>query len=244
MIVLCDEVTCAVCGHTGQLPSIGHWEAEGPWGLDNRPPEPMLSHLALLVQACPDCGYCAGDVGMAEDGVADIVRGETYQTLRHRSDVPGDCLHFLLQGHIAKTQGNAMDAAWAHIHAAWLFESQGDDVRSCEHRLVAADLMRSEMLGNLDGFKEPGAVWLLRCDLLRRAGCLEEARGVALVGLAIGPSKELETDLRYELTLIDDGDRSFRDFWDARGRPESAMTFHPSVLDLTRAATVLDKIGQ
>ena len=67
---------------------------------------------------------------------------------------------------------------------------------------------------------------------------------MALVGLAIGPSMELETDLRYELTLIDDGDRSFRDFWDARGRPEAAMTFHSSVLDLTRAATVLDKIGQ
>ena len=79
-----------------------------------------------------------------------------------------------------------MDAAWAHIHAAWLFESRGDDVRSCEHRLIAADLMKSEMLGNLDGFKEPGAVWLLRCDLLRRAGCLEEARGVAWWGWPTG----------------------------------------------------------
>ena len=89
--------------------------------------------------------------------------------------------------------------------------------------MVAADLLKPELLGNLDGFKEPGAVWLLRCDLLRRAGCLEEARGVALVGLAIGPSKELETDLRYELTLIDDGDRSFRDFWDARERHQSTV---------------------
>ena len=70
MIVLCDEVTCVVCGHTGQFPSIGHWEAEGPWGLDGRPPEPLISHLELLVQTCPDCGYSADFVGLAAPGVA------------------------------------------------------------------------------------------------------------------------------------------------------------------------------
>ena len=89
MIVLCDEVTCAVCGHTGQLPSIGHWEAEGPWGLDNRPPEPMLSHLALLVQACPDRGYCAGRRHGRGWRVADIVRGEVVRDTASAIRCPG-----------------------------------------------------------------------------------------------------------------------------------------------------------
>ena len=210
MIVHCDDVTCAVCGHTDQLPSVGHWEAKGAWGLDGRPPEPMLSHLDLLVQVCPGCGYCAEDVSIAAGGVAEIVRSDAYQALRQRRDTTNGCLRFLLQGHIAESQGRIIDAAWAHIHAAWQLEKQDDGARSCGHRLVAADLLKRGDPCNPDGFEKPGVIFLLRCDLLRRAGHFEEAREAALAGLALRPASDDEAALRYELKLIDEGDSAFR----------------------------------
>lgn len=224
MIILCDEVTCAVCGHAGQFPSIGHWEAEGAWGLDGRPPEPLFSHLELLVQTCPDCGYSADFVGLAAPGVSEIVRSDAYQALRLSGDIPQGGLGFVLQAHIAESQGEIIDAAWLQIHAAWQFESHGDDVGSREHRLIAVDLLKRAVLDNLDASEKPGVVRLLCCDLLRRAGCLEEAREAAILGLALEPGRDDETALRYELKLIDDGDRSFRDSWDAFGRPPTSGT--------------------
>ena len=40
----------------------------------------------------------------------------------------------------------------------------------------------------------------------------------------MGPGRDDEMALRYELKLIDDGDRSFRDSWDAFGRTTSYGT--------------------
>ena len=233
MIVLCDEVTCVVCGHTGQFPSIGHWEAEGPWGLDGRPPEPLISHLELLLQTCPDCGYSADFVGLAAPGVAQIVRSDAYQALRLSGEISQGGLGFLLQAHIAESQGEIINAAWLHIHAAWQFERYGNDLRSQDHRLLAVDLLKRAALDNMDACESTGVVWLLCCDLLRRAGCLEEAREAAILGLDMGPGRDDETALRYELKLIDDGDRSFRDSWDAFGRTTSSGTtsvLYPEIL--------------
>ena len=102
--LFCDEVTCAVCGHTGQsrLPSIGHWQAEGPGGLHNRPPEPMFFHLR------PHNGpRHARDVAFALHWMLlhgrGCRRGGTSSavklTMLGAIDpmFPEDCLHFLLQ---------------------------------------------------------------------------------------------------------------------------------------------------
>ena len=243
MIILCDEVTCAVCGHTGQFPSIGHWEAEGAGDSIVAPPEPLFSHLELLVQTCPDCGYSADFVGLAAPGVSEIVRSDAYQALRLSGDIPqggwASCFRRILPN-----LGGDHQCCLAAYPCRLATERHGNDRRCHDHRLLAVNLLKRAALDNLDASEKPGVVWLLCCDLLRRAGCLEEARAAANSGLAMGPGTDDETALRYELKLIDDGDRSFRDSWDAFGRPPSSGTTPVLCPETVRARSNTNVLGR
>lgn len=181
-IIYPETVTCGLCGeeiHAYTLTSTSSW---GSPDLDMRPSEPARGTYADVLRACPYCGYVG--YGISEKPHAFVTR----KWVKLQRDVLrkyecGLAENFLLLYKIEEKAGNAIDAFYAALHAAWalddelLFSGISSPKRplylqgAADCRKLALkhwDALFAEAKGQ--GAEKKENLLALKCDLLRRSG--------------------------------------------------------------------------
>jgi len=195
---------CAICREASEQLVAESAESKDPPDFDTRPGRPARSSIVHWVHACPDCGYCANDLAVAEANVPEFVRGPIYQAFRHNKVFPEKATQFLCYALILEEIGAFADAGWTAVHAAWVCDDVKDEehARGCRNRAIGlfrhAKQHRQSYMDNL--YEE----FSLAADLYRRSGEWEEARRAAQEALAeehLPPV--VDALLRRQLALID-----------------------------------------
>jgi hypothetical protein len=206
-----DTEVCAVCGHSHTIHGLASTNSMGPCDLDSRPAEMKRSTMEYWVQQCPSCGYCAASTSEAADGIAEVVRGQPYQSLLQQTQLDPTGRKFLLQRLIATEQSKLADAFWACLHAAWAFDDANDPEQATRCRTTAEQLARDAANAGEVIAEQTGISELIRADLLRRVGHFKPALVVAETGLHAQCEDNIKKILAYEISLIKAGDRDCHD---------------------------------
>lgn len=170
-IFLPGEAQCAMCGENIELVSMATANSMGAPDLDFRPAPGFRYTMRLWIQECPECGYVCIRLN---EGVP--LRREWFQRAEYV-----DCLGLKFRTSLARLffrrymichkigdEDGAMSAA---LNAAWVCDDRGErkNARICRKlALVEADAILKNEPGNI-------SVQLKRIDMLRRAGCFDEA---------------------------------------------------------------------
>ena len=198
------EVHCGLCGSTSRQAvalSVTVTSQEPP-DLDTRPGEPVRSTLGTWMQCCPECGYCAADIGTIHEHAADLVATKEYQGRLLDSAVPEQARPFLCHALILEHVHQYADAGWTALHAAWACDDASDSKAAQAARGLALNYWKH---GKKHGqaFGELAEEFALAADVSRRAGRFEEALVTANEGLEVDDLPAfLEALLLFEKTLI------------------------------------------
>ena len=201
-----EEVRCAVCDEVNTFTDIGSTNAFGSHDLDTRPPEMQRSTIYTWVQRCPACGYCARRLDEAPSKAKTVVESNEYRQQLASADYPDLANAFLCLGLVAENARAIQEAAWASIHAAWACDDAANPEAAARCRLQAVGFIRRLHEQNLTLAEQPGADQAMLTDLLRRAGCWEEALDVVDQSIAGIDNELIRSVLRYEKALIVRGD--------------------------------------
>jgi hypothetical protein len=228
MTTLVDsERTCCVCGCTSTYQRIaGATTFESP-DLDTRPATMIRSTLALWVQRCPKCGYCADEISVGPPVAARIIRSDEYQRQLHDPKYPALANSFLCWalmelsacGHVPlgvsgtdsteeqpdlfplAERARVARAAWAMIYAAWACDDSGAEVAAAQCRRNVAELLRDPRTDLFAFCPEPGMGEVILSDLLRRSQQFEQVEPVCGHALSNAPGSVVAQLLRFQVAL-------------------------------------------
>jgi hypothetical protein len=201
--------TCALCGSGSEQTVVASTNYLGAPDLDLRPGGGARTALVYYTTSrCPECGYCAGDIGRKPpQGARDVVRCKAYHSQLDNPSYPPIPNQFLCMALILEGAGQIAEASAACTRAAWIFDDleREEDAIDCRRR--AARLLRIALPGLRRSGKQCFVEALVLCDLQRRSGdfaaCIETAREWRF----LTPYYELfATALRFELELAKAGD--------------------------------------
>ena len=197
------EVSCAVCESRHKHTRLLSTSSFGPPDLDTRPAPPARLSLALQVQCCPVCGYCAWDITKAPPEAKRVVCRQDYQALLRDSRFPYLARMFLCLARIQEAAGNLSDAGWAALYAAWACDDAGLGFTSaaarCRERAIAL-FVKARAKGQ-PFLPESGAEEALLADLYRRIGQFDEAEKEIQRGLEKVSSDLLRRLLAFQRRL-------------------------------------------
>ncbi len=204
MTTFCEvNLTCAVCGHADRHTVLLSTSMFGATDLDTRPPPPARMALAMQVQCCPACGYCAEDISQALPGARAVVTRQEYQAQLHDDRFPYLANMFLCQSMIEEAVSNYVAAGMAALRAAWACDD-GEvnyEAAAIECRLRAvAQLMKAQEQGH-SFIAEPGAEQALLADLLRRSRRFTEAEAMVTRGLRLCSDESTRRILLFQRHL-------------------------------------------
>lgn len=168
------DVRCAVCGEPARVVELTSTSSFGPPDLDLRPQGPARWALALGVQRCGACGYCAAELGKALPGAAEVVRSALFAEARVRTELPRTARDYFCVGLVHGGVSDPQRAAHSFLHAAWACDDANalTEARVCRER--AAEMLRLAISrGELGGPRE--VAFAVLADIERRARRFEEA---------------------------------------------------------------------
>jgi len=170
-----QNLKCAICGAVAEYTQIGSTSTFGSPDLDTRPPEMRRSTMFAWVRRCPECGYCASDIGQATHRAAALVRSPEYARQLADATYPELANSFMCKALIEEQSEDLAAAAWSLIHAAWACDDAERDgpARAC--RSKAVDMVGKALDSGQRIADQEGAQTAIQVDLLRRAGRLDEA---------------------------------------------------------------------
>jgi hypothetical protein len=207
------SAVCAVCGTASGHAHVFTTCRFGWPDLDRRPPPLVRFNLRYEIQRCPQCGYCASDIGNAPDVASALVGSSRYQEQLNDQQSTWLTNYYLCAALVAEEAANALDAAWMTTRAAWVSDDENDWKGSQRARISALALFIRAM-------NEPPATvkWrrpdaVLLTDLLRRAAQFDSAYVTCKDGLAEGTAAFARV-LRYEESLVLARDASVHTFAD------------------------------
>lgn len=203
-----DNLKCAVCGAEAKYTQIGSTNAFGSPDLDTRPPEMRRSTMFAWVRRCPECGYCASDIGQAMPRAAALMRSPEYSRQLADETYPELANSFMCKALLEEQSEDLAAAAWSLIHAAWACDDAERDgpARTCRCKAVG---MVGKVLDSGQRIADQEAAdTAIQVDLLRRAGRLDEASELIRRQRAgIGEDIILKV-LAFQERLIERGDLS------------------------------------
>lgn len=181
---------CAACGAPCPPPFRPPPPEQAP-DLDGRPGEPARSTLARWPATCRGCGASAPDLARLPAGAAETVATDAYRALNG----PGAERAFLRYALLCEAGGDAEEAGWAVLQAAWTCDDAGRDASALRRRCASL-------------WGEPATVadGLRLLDVLRRAGEFDRAGSLAQ---ELGRHRLHESDeavLAFQRTRIEAGD--------------------------------------
>lgn len=165
------SVRCIVCGWRGEKSMIMSTSSFGPPGLDLRPAPPHGASVGLWVMDCPQCGYCAPDIGepieigevsvsaggTPEDSadrhsawrrvVTELIAGDPY---RHPFEIqddplPREAVAHLRCGVLQHAGGSSADAGHSALWAAWVCDDHAAGFGADELRDPATHCRRAAL---------------------------------------------------------------------------------------------------
>lgn len=195
------ERTCAVCGAKNNYPVIRTVSFNG-YDLDMRPAGAPL----LIVQQCPDCGYCAADVGNLINRAEETVMDSAYKAQLTNTEFPEKADKFLAKMMIEDKAGERKAAIRSAINAGWA----SDDAKM-PSAAVAARNMSIRRIMELNALNErysqgKGEDELLLADMYRRNGEFEKAEQLVKKGLEHTVGETFKAVLNFERELIENRD--------------------------------------
>jgi hypothetical protein len=168
------DVRCAVCGEPARVVELTSTSSFGPPDLDLRAQGPMRWALALGVQRCGACGYCAPQLGKAPPGAADVVRSALFAEARTRIDLPPTARDYFCEGLLHEGVADPDRAAHSFLRAAWACDDAGADAHARICRERAAEMLRLAISRGETRMAREVAFAVL-ADVVRRAGRFDEA---------------------------------------------------------------------
>ena len=198
------RLRCAVCTAWSEQLVAESAESFEPPDFDTRPGKPSRSGIAYWVQACPDCGYCANDISVSDEGVPEYVRHSIYRAFRNNKVFPEKATQFLCYALVLEKSEQFADAGWTALHAAWICDDAKDIANAASCRRRAIELWKqAKAVGQAfmdNDFEEFGLV----ADVHRRVEEWDEARAAAQGGLECeGIPQIVNALLRRELAFVD-----------------------------------------
>lgn len=163
---------CAVCTTQNTVTTIQSIYV-GDWiGLDGRPATLPRNLVALTIQCCRACGYCAPDLASIDGMGKPDVTAAGYQALVAKDDAFPAARRFRCYAYLARQASNCKLFCWALLNAAWVCDDRGG--RRGER---SGRRFRQDVLAALDELNARGEALLpyddsfdslLRLDLWRR----------------------------------------------------------------------------
>jgi hypothetical protein len=198
------NIICGLCGLSSGQQTAGSPAPKDPPDFDTRPGEPLRSTLAVWVQRCPHCGYCAENITSIHDQAVDFVRGELYEQTLNDVAFPEKAREFLSYAAILGHVGQLADAGWSALHAAWACDDDGNEAAAVGCRAQAVDYWQRGKQGGQSFGDDLGMEFALVTDLYRRMGQFEAAVVTCSEALDVEElAPMLEQLLRREKALID-----------------------------------------
>lgn len=184
-----ETATCAVCGTSSEHMLISSTSSFGSMDLDTRPPPLARDTLSQEIQRCPDCGYCAPDIGEETDLERDLVSNAEYQgVLKGSSGTPAVACEFEAAALIATHATKHGDAGWLLLKAAWVCD---DEQAEAEARRFRGKTLESWTAARSSGqtfAADSTSEGLMKVDLMRRSRLFAEA--VDLIDAQSAPEDE------------------------------------------------------
>ncbi len=198
-----ETLVCGVCGRESEQPVLTSTSSFGPVDLDTRPSEPARSALWLQIQTCPVCHYCARRIDDGDDGMRPILDGEEYRRQLADERYPELARAFLCASLVLDEVGQAAEATWSAIEAAWACDDAdaGDAARECRTR--ALTLMEKALATGEPLAEDEASHGAIATDLLRRAGRFDDARDRAVATLDGDVPPIVRAVLELEVQLIE-----------------------------------------
>jgi hypothetical protein len=170
----------------------------GSYDLDLRAP-PLKRHtMGVWLQDCPECGYINYSVEDLIPGASEVVRSPEFQELRQDRETPELVLSF--KRHALLVSTDPIEAGWALLHSAWIYDDLEHRGRATECREGCADLWAG-VDWPLDEQSLRNQTVLV--DVLRRAEHFDEADAL-LERLLAHPAMtpDIARVLRFQKLLI------------------------------------------
>jgi len=227
-----SEDTCAVCGVVSEHTHLLSTNSYGAPDLDGRPPEMERSTIEWSIHRCPECGYCAPNIGQVIAGAAEVVNAQAYRQQLADSHMPYLAQSFLCCALVAEAQEGLVASRIAvanRLKAAWACDDARDAAAAADCRKQTAAAVRR--IHQLDGrlfdriFSGDEA---LLADLYRRSEQFGEADATAQVALVRAGTVLDRLVFELQLRLVaarDAGAHTFDEVtehddgaWEARGR--------------------------
>jgi hypothetical protein len=157
------------------------------------------------VQRCPECGYCAGNIGVKNKLVYNIISANSYREQLDNTTYPALANSFLCKAMLDKESEQFAECCWSYIFAAWTCDDARklDLAKSCRQKAV--DMLLIAQKHGQQMRTKPGEDIAILVDLLRRSGQLEQAEKVILSQRGTITEK-INTILDYQLELIKKSD--------------------------------------
>ena len=199
------EKKCAICGSKHHYQKIATSNNIGMRDLDTRSPGLMRNMIHLLIEKCPNCGYCNTDVSKKIiDFNEDEIKNEKYQSILNDDSINFAIKKFVLYA-LLHINRNYRIAGMSFLKAAWM----ADDAKKAKE----ARLLRSKAIKYLELALENDEeeyienINLIIVDLYRRIGMFEEAIECTKYLLNnFGMEKYKQNILLYQIKLCQDED--------------------------------------
>ena len=168
--IYADFLTCAVCHEVSEFQIMGSTSTFGSYDLDLRAPRLARYTMDSWLQDCPECGYVNDSVEVLVPGAAEVMRSAEFAALRHDAVTPKLVSAFKRHALIVST--DPVEAGWALLHAAWVYDDLKQPERACECRQECADFwVGVDWPADEQGARNQAVL----VDVLRRARCFDEA---------------------------------------------------------------------
>ena len=195
--------TCGVCGFEQQVRVLTSTNAFGSPDLDLRPPPMKRETIALRIQRCDGCGYCAASLDEGSPQMKSMIESSEYQLQLENPDFPGLANSFLCGAMLHEAAGEINLAAIHLVFAAWACDDRGSTTAAAHCRNAAeAMIVRTNESGQPFCEEGDGATDCLRVDLLRRAGRGADAMKIIHAALPKVTNDILRKVLTFQTALI------------------------------------------
>jgi len=195
--------TCGVCGFEQQVQVLTSTNAFGSPDLDLRPPPMERETIALKIQRCDGCGYCAASLHEGSPQMKSMIESSEYQLQLQNPAFPDLANSFLCGAMLHEAAGKLNQAAIRLLYAAWACDDCGSTTAAAHCRNAAeAMIVRTNESGQPVCQQGDGATDCLRVDLLRRAGRGADARKIISAALPKITDDILRKVLKFQAALI------------------------------------------
>jgi len=200
------KTTCGNCKQGSEQTILTSTSAFGAPDLDSRPAPMKRNTMNMWLQECPHCRLVCERIDTPPTGASGIVAEPEYLAVANNLSVDIGIRKFQSWAYLANALDLKTNAAFAHLHVAWLADDLKDAaLAKAERSIAAAKLGTLRDEGRLYP-AQPGAAEVLLADLWRRTGEFEKAIHEASLCASIAKEGRLIKICALQTTLARRGD--------------------------------------